>query len=259
MDERLRQQGLLAVLDRGDATALPLRETGERAARGVEAYRANAEAIAERTLAAAFTTVHALVGAADFASLARAFRRVEPPRRGDLGEWGAAFPAWLQAHPALARWPYVVDCARLDWALQRCERAADADIDAASFALLGSAEPARLRLQLMPGSALLRSAWPIAGIHRAHQLDGDAAEQGFAQVREAIAAARGDDVMVVREGWRAAVHRLDGATTRWIGCLLDGMSLGAALERAGGEFDFAAWLQAAIRASWLQGVTAKND
>ena len=260
MDERLRQQWLLAVLERGDdATALPLRETGQRAARGVEAYCANAEAIAERALAAAFATVQALVGAADFAPLARAFRRVEPPQRGDLGEWGDAFPAWLQAQPALARWPYLGDCARLDWALQRCERAADADLDAASLALLGSADPARLRLQLMPGSALLRSAWPIAGIHRAHQLDGDAAEQAFAQVRESIAAARGDNVMVVREGWRAVVHRLDAATTRWIGCLLDGASLSAALEGAGEGFDFAAWLQAAMRASWLQGVTASND
>ena len=92
MDERLRQQWLLAVLERGDdATALPLRETGERAARGVEVYCANAEAIAERALAAAFATVQALVGAADFAQLARAFRRIDPPQRGDLGEWGDAF------------------------------------------------------------------------------------------------------------------------------------------------------------------------
>jgi len=78
-------------------------------------------------------------------------------------------------------------------------------------------------------------------------------------VRESIAAARGDNVMVVREGWRAVVHRLDAATTRWIGCLLDGASLSAALEGAGEGFDFAAWLQAAMRASWLQGVTASND
>jgi hypothetical protein len=260
MDELLRQQGLLAALERGDdAIALSLRETGERAARGLDAYRANAEAIAERALAGAFATVQALVGVADFAQLARAFRRIEPPGRGDLGEWGDAFPAWLQAHPALARWPYLGDCARLDWALHCSERAADSDVDTASLAWLASTDPARLRLRLRAGTALLRSAWPIARIHRAHQLHGAAAEQAFAQVRDAVAAARGDDVMVVREGWRAVVHPLDAAGARWLESLLDGASLSAALEGAGDGFDFAAWLQAALRASWLQGVAVSND
>ena len=261
MNEAQRQQGLLAALLTGAASPsnLALRETGERAASGLEAYRANAEAIAERALAAAFPSVQAMVGEEDFKHLAREFRLAHPPVRGDLGEWGDEFAAWLEAHAALATWPYLGDCARLDLALHRNERAADADFDAASLALLESSDPSRLHLQLMPGTAVLRSAWPIASIHHAHQLGGLEADRAFDAVREAIAAGQGEAVLVARKGWRAVVHRLDPITADWTLQLLDGASLGDALDRAGAGFDFAAWLATALRESWVKGVSAPND
>lgn len=253
--EAQRQQALLRALLSG-ASVDGLREQGKRAARGLEAYRANAEAIAERALAAAFPTVQALVGADDFERLAREFWHAQPPRRGELGEWGDAFAAWLQAHAALAPWPYLADSARLDFALHCNERAADAALDAASLSLLGSADPARLRVRLMPGTALIRSTWPIAGIHRAHQLEGAEAEQAFEHARDAIAAQRGEDAMVVRQGWRAVVVPLQIADARWTEALLADASLAHALEQAGEGFDFAAWLQAAVRNAWLKEVEA---
>ena len=261
MNEAARQQALLEAFATPDAdpSRLALRETGARAARGLEAYRANAEAIAERALAAAFPTVQAMVGADAFRYLARDCWRAHPPRRGDLGEWGAEFPAWLAAQAALAEWPWLADSARLDLALHRCERAADAVFDAASLARLETTDPAQLWLQLMPGIALLRSDWPIASLHAAHQLEADAAEPAFEAVREAIAAARGESALVARAGWRAVVHRLDPASADWTQSLLDGENLDAALARAGIGFDFAAWLTRALRTSWLKGVAAAND
>lgn len=258
MDEAPRQQALLRALS-GAGIDAGLRERGERAARGLEAYRANAEAIAERALAAAFTTVQALVGATDFKHLAREFWHARPPQRGDLGEWGDAFAAWLQAFEAMATWPYLADVARLDFALHCNERAADAVLDTASLALLESTDPAQLRIELMPGTALIRSTWPIVGIHRAHRLEGDAAEQVFASVRESIEARRGEDAMVVRQGWRAVVVPLNPADARWTQSLLAGANLAHALEHAGEGFDFALWLQTAIRNTWLKDVVASGD
>ena len=243
----------------GGGASIGLREHGERAARGLEAYRANAEAIAERALAAAFTTVQAMVGADDFRQLARAFWQAQPPQRGDLGEWGGAFAAWLQAHPSMAPWPYLGDSARLDFALHCNERAADAVLDAASLALLESVDPAQLQIRLMPGTALLRSSWPIASIHRAHQLAGDDAERAFEQVREAIDAGQGEDALVVRRGWRGVVETLNVGDARWTESLLAGANLAVAFEQAGEGFDFAAWLQTAIRQIWLKDVVAAND
>jgi Putative DNA-binding domain len=253
MNEAARQRDLLAALAAGAPPLVALRESGERAARGLEAYRANAEAIAERALAASFATVQAMVGEHDFKQLAREFRRDHPPVRGDLGEWGDALPDWLAAHAGLRAWPWLADSARLDLAVHRCERAEDAALDADSLGLLESADPAQMRLVPVPGSALLRSAWPIATIHRAHQLEGEAAEAAFAAVREAVAAHRGETVLVARRGWRAAVHVLDDATAAWTQDLLRGASLDAALSRAGEGFDFAAWLATALRESWLRG------
>ena len=261
MSEALRQQALLSAL----AGAVPspadlaLRESGERAARGLEAYRANAEASAERALAAAFATVQTMIGDEDFKHLARDFWIAHPPKRGDLGEWGEAFPDWIAAHAAMAPWPYLGDCARLDLALHRNARAADASVDAASLALLESTDPAQLRMALMPGTALLRSPWPIASIHAAHQLEGADAERAFERVREAIATPHGEQVLVARKGWRATVHALDAASADWCESLLAGANLADALERAGAGFDFAAWLAMALRESWLKGVTVLRD
>lgn len=256
-DEAQRQRALLAAIASAGAASPALRESGARAARGLEAYRANAESIAERALAAAFPTVQALVGADDFRHLVREFRHAHPPQRGDLGEWGDELPDWLMRHRGLAAWPWLADCARLDMAVHRSERADDGVLDAASLAQLETADPARLWLRLMPGVALLRSRWPIATIHAAHRLEGDAAERAFAGVREAIAAERGEHVLVARQGWRAGVHAIDAVTAHWTADLLAGADLARALERAGEGFDFAGWLAAALRGSWLQGVAAE--
>ena len=256
--EARRQRALLRGL-LGEPIAAGLREQGERAARGLEAYRANAEAIAERALAGAFATVRAMVGADDFGQLAREFWRAQPPLRGDLGEWGEGFAAWLQGHPAMTPWPYLADCARLDFALHQCERAADASLAAASLSLLESGDPAKLRLEWMPGTALIRSTWPIASIHAAHQLAGDEAERAFEQVREAIALPRGENALVARDGWRAVVHRLGEADARWTQSLLDGRDLARALDDAGAAFDFTAWLQGALRHTRLKGVSTLAD
>ena len=261
MNEAQRQQALLAALAAPDAAPamLALRETGARAARGLEAYRANAEALAERALAAVFPTVQAMVGDEDFGRLARELWHAHPPLRGDLGEWGDALPEWIEAHAPLARWPWLADGARLDLALHRNERAADAVFDAASLQLLESIDPAHLQLQLMPGCAVLCSGWPIATIHRAHRLAGAAAEAAFEAVRAAIADRRAEQVLVARNGWRAVVHVLDPAEAAWTQSLLDGTNLAEALDRAGAGFDFAAWLARALRESWLKGVLASND
>ena len=257
--EAERQRALVAAIlaPRADAAALGLHETGERAARGLSAYRANAEALAERALDAACSNLRAMLGDEDFAHLAAEFWRACPPRRGDVGEWGDEIGDWLDAHPAMTAWPYLADCARLGIALHRCERAADAEVDAASFGLLAGVDPTELRLELMPGTAVLVSRWPIVTIHRAHRsgLDAD-----FAAARDAIARGRGEHALVCRDGWRAEVVELDETQARWMRGVLDGTSLAAALESvAPTGFDFSAWLAQAVQRRWLKGVVRRVD
>ncbi len=256
--EAARQQAVLALLTaRGDLDATTARTARvrpqPRARSGWEIYRANADALAERALAAAFPTLQALLGADDFKHMAREFWRDAPPQCGDIGEWGDALPAWLRAHTGLARWPYLGDCAELDWLRHRCERALDANLDAASLALLDSHEPERVRLRLRPGTALLDSRWPVASLYAAHAAHA-ADARDLAEARRAMAEQRGEAVCVARSGWRAAVHRIDAPTLAWSRDVLDDLTLGAALARATAGFDFAHWLARALSQEWLHGV-----
>jgi len=254
--EAARQRALVAALVapanaglRPDGCA----ERGERLALGLDAYRANAAASAERALGAMFPTVRRAVGDATFAALAREHGREAPPVLGDLGEWGGDFAAWLESRPTLRPWPWLPDCARLDAAVHRCERAADAALDAGSLSLLEAMAPERVTLRVSPGAAVVRSPWPIATLHAAHR---GPDEPDLAAMRAALDARRGEAVLVVREGWRAAVHALDEPTGAFVETLLEGRPLGTALQRAGERFDFAAWLAGALRGGWLQGAVA---
>jgi Putative DNA-binding domain len=253
--EVARQRAVLAALaartDLDAASARTARVSPNSLARsGWEIYRTNADALAERALGAAFPTLRALLGADDFKHMAREFWRDEPPQRGDIGEWGAALPAWLRVHPGLAPWPYLGDCAELDWLRHCCERALDANLDAGSLSLLDTHEPERLRLLLRPGTALLDSRWPVASLYAAHQADAGQ----FAELRDAIAEQRGEAVLVARRGWRAAVHIIDAPTLAWSCDVQRGMTLGAALARASTGFDFAHWLAQALTHEWLHRV-----
>lgn len=251
--QRRLLDGLLAA--KPDPLALPTREIGARGLRGLQAYRANAEASAERALATAFPTVQMLLGDDDFRQLSREFWREVPPQRGDLGEWGDALPDWIASHGQLAAWPYLADAARLDGALHRCERAADDPPERASVARLGDTDPSELQVEFMPGVALVESDWPIGLIHRAHHVD----DSLFDALREAIEARRGESVIVARAGWKAVPTTVDARTAAWTRALLAGHDLGSALAGAPDGFDFAAWLATALQSNWLKGIRRRGD
>jgi len=251
--ERERQQALLRTLWRDEAAdALRgwLATPPERFERGLLAYTANAGAAAERALGAAFPTVAQLVGEDSFGALARAFWQARPPLRGDLAQWGAELPAFIADSEQLAAEPYLADVARLDWAVHLAEGAPDVPATPQGLQHLAEADPSALQLRLRPGSALLASAFPVATIWQAHRSH---AAGRFEPVRAALAAGHGEQALVWRAGWRAAVCTLSDADAAFTAALLAGRSLGAALEAASG-FDFAAWLTVALQQGWLAGV-----
>jgi hypothetical protein len=248
--EAQRQSALLAALFGAEPSPdAVLAEQGERRRRGLAAYRANAATLAERALAASYPTLQHLVGAEDFAALARALWRQHPPRRGDLAQWGCELPEFIETERSLDPWPYLADCARLDAAVARCEAAADAALERDTLALLAEHAPERLRLVLLPCIQLLRSGWPIATLHAAHRTADD--DDAIERARVALALRQGEAVLVARAGWRAEPCVLDDASWRWCAALAAGASLATALAAAGDGFDFQAWLLRALQQGWL--------
>lgn len=253
--EALRQQMLLRALWRDtapDALMGWLREAPERAQRGLAAYQANAAALAERALAAAFPTIVQLLGESSFAALARALWRAHAPGAGDMALWGEDLPSLIAAAESLAEEPYLADVARLDWAVHRAESAADAPAAAQGLERLAEIDPEQLALVLRPGTVVLCSAHPVVSIWQAHRRSDD---ERFAPVREAFAAGRGEQALVARAGLKAEVHAIGMAEARFAAALLKRRSLADALQLGDDEFDFEAWLITALQRGWLIGVT----
>ncbi len=253
--EALRQQMLLRALlgDARPAVVGGWMRDGARFERGLAAYKANAGALAERALAAAFPTLQQLLGDESFAALARTFWRRHPPERGDVATWGEHLSSFIADDETLAPEPYLADVARLEWAVHACERAADAAGVVEGLDLLASHDPAALRLRFAPGLALVASPHPVATIWQAHRSDGDDADR-FAPVRAAFAEGRGEPVLVARSGWQAHLRVIGQADARFVQALLEDHSLGAALDAAGPSFDFGTWLADALRGGWLRAV-----
>ncbi|MEO3693811.1 HvfC/BufC N-terminal domain-containing protein [Roseateles paludis] len=237
MDE---QTAFVQALRRGgDVLGLRGVRPGLSVAEGLSAYRGNAQALSARALAAVFPRLEAELGSADFAAMAWAFWRTQPPLRGDLGTWGDALPAFLTETAGLDSG--LPGLAQLEWARHEAERAADADLDTASLAQLAQCELEGLQLQLRPAVRLLALAGPVAD---------EPALTGHC--------------LVWREGWVAQHGPLDAATGGFMGAVLDGRSLAEALAAgevkglgAQPDFDFSAWLQAALRHEWLHRVVQR--
>ena len=231
--EIVRQQQLLRTLwRRGTDASLALwwRESGVRAAQGLDAYRGNAAAIAERTLAAAFPTVQQLLGDESFARLARLFWQRQPPQCGDLARYGDTLPGWIAEDAQLAAEPYLCDVARIDWAVHAIEYAADVPAAPQGLGLLAQLDPSQLVLRLRPGLAMVVSRWPVVTIWQAHR---SSEADRFAPVRQAFASALAETALVARPQWRASVTAIDAATARFLAALRDGAALARALDAAG--------------------------
>lgn len=226
---------------------------GATAARGLKAYQTNAHLLAERALQATFPVLIQLIGVDNLPGLARAFWHAHPPQRGDLAQWGAELPAFIQASERMASEPYLADVAAVEWALHRCASAPDQPADHPSFGLLMQHDPLELQLQLAPGCAVFSSTWPVASILGAHLSQ----TPSFDEVRDRFRAGRGESTLVWREAYRPRVREAFGGEAAWVTCLLQGGALGEALEAAP-DLDFNAWLPMAVQTQLLLGATVKS-
>lgn len=245
--EAARQQAIVAALfapERAAARALVagagVRGTPEAMEAGLGAYRGNGIAIAERALQATYPVTFGLLGESAESAAAHLWR-ADPPRTGDLADWGAGFADWLAAQPSLADWPQLAGCARIEWARHCAERAVDAGFDVGSLALLGTHTPDVLRLRLRPGVAVIRGS---AGFYQTW-LDSSGCDQG--RLARGTAACGVDvavrdlsttspsgtaetAVLVWREGFAPRTEPLDAHRADWLSAVAAGAPLRVLLE-----------------------------
>lgn len=258
-DEARRQQGMLRALQAGTPLqamppgAMPLPGRQADALAGLRAYRANAQAIAQRALAAAYPVLAQLLGEEAMAALARDLWQAHPPSRGDLAWFGAELPGWLAGIDDFADMPWLADVARLEWAVHAASGAAGAAPAELQLHLLAHADLDRLRVGFAAASELVESDWPVLTLWRAHQ-GPEGAVPDLRDAREALAARRGEATWVWRRGLRVELAGLDVAEAAFNTALRAGQPLGPALDQALSRFpvfSFEHWLTRALREGWL--------
>lgn len=126
----------------------------------LQVYKNNTRLALTEVLLQTFPAVTKLVDEKFMRYAAQEFMTRHPPASGDMNDYGAAFPDFLAAFPALAGHPYVADVARLEWLRQE------------SF--LSPCLPPGPGGALQPHVRLLHSAWPAARLW-AFALEGGAA------------------------------------------------------------------------------------
>nr|WP_288118533.1 DNA-binding domain-containing protein [Thiomonas sp.] len=252
--ETRRQRALLQAIFAQHAPAEPpqelaVRQRGRTWHAGLAAYRANGLAHAASALRVQFPTVLAMLGEASFDAVCVRYWRSWPPTEGDLARIGGAFPACLAKQQDLRAWPWLEDCGRLDLALWQVMDEAPAALTAADLQRLAQGDPARQRVLLAPGTRCVASHWPIVTLWRLHQ----APETDAAVLRAAIGQP-GENAWVWREALRPQCASLDAIAAQWLHALRERPNLEAALDAAHEDFDFSAWLRAAVQHGWIDTV-----
>lgn len=219
------------------------------AGRGLAAYRANGHAMAECALRAAYPVMEALLGSDSFAQLARAHWHQCPPQLGDLAQWGASLPAFVQDDGQLAGFPYLADVARVEWAFHQADSARDQAADIASYSRLGNEEHTGLALTLAAGTALVQSRWPVASLVIAHRGGPVSLTEAAVRLKDGL----GENTLVWRAGFRPRLAAMAPPGAALVQLLLAGADLPQALDGAFAvadespePFDFSTWLQTAV-------------
>lgn len=227
---------------------------GSRPQRGLQAYRSNGHMLAERALRAAYPVLAQLLGEESFADMARAFWHAQPPRRGDIDEWGEDLYAFLGSSPQLQDEPFLPDVARAEWALHRCALAPDHVADLSTLALLASEDPQTLVLQLAPGLAAIPSAWPLASLLLAHlQASPSLAELAW-QLQDRVA----QSLVVWRVGYESRLREALAGEVTLLHALQSGRALEPALDAAA-DLDFSQWLPLAVQTGLVTGAQIRVD
>jgi hypothetical protein len=230
---------------------------------GLKAYQSNAFALAPKALTVAYPVMAQILGADSFGALARHFWHTHPPQRGDLGHWGEQLSTFVAASEQLADTPYLADVARVEWALHSAQTAADATLDAASVGLLAERAPDTITLAVSPGSAIVKSPWPVATLVLAHEppngnVDPEATERAlshaFGLIGQGKTGAHGECALIWRQGFKPRLRAMPERERAFVSRLLTGASLGQALDAAHDSFDFNAWLSDAVPTGLFVGV-----
>lgn len=222
---------------------------GKASVKRFNVYRNNVTVGLVEALKAAFPAVCRIVGEAFFAAMARIYVARQPPESPVMLNYGATFPAFIDAFEPAQSVPYLGDVARLERAWVEAFHAAEAQ--PADLARLGAIDAARLPqvgFTLHPSVRVVRSSFPVVELWLMN-IDGG--------LPAPIDMTRGGEhAIVVRPDADVEVRRVTSATATFVAALATGLTVAEAATLALNDdpaFDLANALAALFAMSAITG------
>jgi hypothetical protein len=198
-------------------------------AQRMDVYRRAVSANYHKALGATYPVVRRILGVPDFAAAVDAYVRAHPSKCGDLNDYGDAFGTFLAAYPPACGQLHLRDVARLEWAIDEVNRAADPltppDQVLAALAAVPAERLAALSLRLAAHCRLIGSDYPVFSLWRANQPD-RAGDERLAPE------AAGEALCVRRDPDGIVLERLSAAEFAWLAALAEGAALAGAIDAA---------------------------
>jgi len=244
----------LREVQRGFATAIVFGDGGAIAGLGIvggeldaaeriDVYRNNVLGNYRKVLAATYPVVHRLMGDRLFAAAIHAFVRAHPSPCGDVNRYGGDLARFLATYPLARELPHLPDVARLEWAIDQANIAADAGaLDLAALAKVPESLLGKLRFTLHPSAQLVVSAHPIFHIWQVNQPG--QAEEDRAEVEQT-----GTALLIARGANGVMVERLTPGVFAFLSALARNLRLADAVDgalAADASFDLSAALKSHV-------------
>lgn len=220
-------------------------------ARGINIYRRNLLANAQRALNISFPTVFELLDSDISESIVYHFLQSSPPDQGDWTQWGENFALFLRTTEVGGTYPYISDCATLDWHVHCALHGSDQTLSQPSLQVLSKSEPEHIFIEFNQNVKVFKSEFPLTEIFQAHHHN-EVLQRKVAmnKAQKALLEKTVEQVvMVYRPEFQPQVTRLTVSEGAFMLALLSGASLGQSLDRVknANDFSFEQWLVTAIK------------
>ncbi|MFB0980783.1 MAG: DNA-binding domain-containing protein [Alteromonadaceae bacterium] len=217
---------------------------------GINIYRRNLLANAQRALTISFPTVFELLDSDISENLAAQFIRCSPPNHGDWAQWGENFPHFLKATEEGDNYPYIIDCATLDWYVHCALKGSDQTLIQTSLQLLSEREPDDIFIEFNQNVKVLKTTYPLNDIFEAHHHKEALHRQlAMAAAKASLSVKDFEQIlMIYRPEFQPKITILTVSEGTFMNDLLAGESLEKALNavKNDNDFSFEQWLLNAI-------------
>jgi hypothetical protein len=221
----------------------------------IAVYRNNVHGNYRRALAATYPVVRRLVGDRRFNALIEAFVRAHPSRQGDVNRYGGELAAFLSSYAPKSALAYLPDVARVEWAIDQANIAADAPpLDLVALGAVPAEAFGELRFELHPSAQLIASRYPIFRVWQVNQ-------PNYAEDDRVDLGGSGDMLLVRRATDGVTLERLGVGEHAFLAALARNACLRDAERRAADadeSFDLAGVLKTHVAAQTIVAFRAPS-